>query len=153
MTPALALAETFAQRDPRRPLHVFYCGRSARELAGLERLRALQAQGLNLSLTLWETRDRGRPQGADFAAFLEPIPEPFVFVCGPEGFDNALAPTLDTLQVPEARRFLEVFTPQGARPEQAWGPLAPSPTGSNTSGLEARGRPIKGPVPMGLSRR
>ena len=73
VTPALALAETFAQRDPRRPLHVFYCGRSAAELAGLERLRALQAQGLNLSLTLWETRDRGRPQGADFAAFLEPI--------------------------------------------------------------------------------
>ena len=72
---------------------------------------------------------------------------PFVFVCGPEGFDHALAPTLEASQVPEARRFLEVFTPQGARPEQALGPACPSPTDSNTSGLEARGRRIKGPVP------
>ena len=149
VTPALALAETFAQRDPRRPLHVFYCGRSARELAGLERLRALQAQGLNLSLTLWETRDRGRPQGADFAAFLEPIPEPFVFVCGPEGFDNALAPTLDTLQVPEARRFLEVFTPQGARPEQALGPACPIPDGFKYQWPGSAGAPDQGPGPDG----
>ena len=147
VTPALALAETFAHRDPRRPLRVFYCGRSAAELAGLERLKALQVAGLNLSLTLWETAGRGRPREADFAAFLQPIPEPFVFVCGPEGFDHALAPTLDALQVPEARRFLEVFTPQGARPEQALGPACPIPDGFKYQWPGSAGAPDQGPCP------
>jgi nitric-oxide synthase len=147
VTPALALAETFAHRDPSRPLHVFFCGRSAAELAGLERLRALQAAGLNLSLTLWETSDRGRPQGHDFTAFLEPIEAPYVFVCGPEGFDHALTPTLDALQVPEERRFLEVFTPQGTRPAQALGPACPIPEGFKYQWPGSTGAPDQGPCP------
>lgn len=147
VTPALALAETLAAQAPQRPLSIFYCARDWAQFLALPRLQALKAAGLNLSLTLWETGAQGRPKEQDLTAFLAAAASPFVFVCGPEGFDAVVTPALDAAAVPEARRFLEVFTPQGARPERTLGPACPIPDGFKFQWPGSEGAPDQGPCP------
>jgi nitric-oxide synthase len=147
VTPALALAETLAAQAPQRPLSIFYCARDRAQFLALPRLQALKAAGLNLSLTLWETGAQGRPKEQDLTAFLAAAASPFVFVCGPEGFDAVVTPALDAAAVPEARRFLEVFTPQGARPERTLGPACPIPDGFKFQWPGSEGAPDQGPCP------
>ncbi|MGP3956387.1 ferredoxin reductase family protein [Nonomuraea sp. 3N208] len=116
ISPVMSMLRTFADRDDRRPCHLFYASRTLEDTTFLEELRELQRR-LDLTLVLvleipprdW-TGERGRIDQAVLGRWL---PERYLrmqfFICGPPPMLDAMESTLAELGVPAAHVHTERF--------------------------------------------
>ena len=108
VTPFVALAESLGEDDG--PVTMIYAVRNRAEAAHMATLEALAAENANLSLTLWESADKGRLNadtiariaGSDLAAAK-------VLFCGPVEMRKTLAAGLSRHGVAQNRFHYEEF--------------------------------------------
>ncbi len=107
VTPFVALAQ--AMTETADPVTMIYCIRDAASAAHVDELTRLAAENPNLTLVLWQSRERGRFSAKAMTEFVGELSTKKVLFCGPVAMRRDLSRTLPTLGVSQKNFHYEEF--------------------------------------------
>lgn len=108
VTPALAMARTFAKAGSERALHVELFNTLDVDVAFREELGLLADRNPGITVRFHTTFKTGRPRRVTVDSVVAQFPDAAFYVCGPPGFTGAMSGHLEALGVGE-RTLVEGF--------------------------------------------
>ncbi|HEU5196883.1 MAG TPA: nitric oxide synthase oxygenase [Methylomirabilota bacterium] len=116
VTPALAIARTFAARPPQQRLHVDYSVSQPAQVIHRDELLALRTRNPKISVRLRLTRRDGRFGAVDAKDLVREFPDAVFFLCGSEAYMNTVAAHLRECGMSGDRIRIEIFVVAGEKP-------------------------------------